>query len=127
LSKVIGADIPDTRTFTRVADPGLAMTKTFRPSRFLQATYVRFFDVPVDANIIAPLCMLREKCENPWYWPLRVISFVPEWIVSNPPHENGPMFGRPRSSSARFHPVIDAQPFLNTPMKVCAHVTQSVA
>src|SRR5205807_7791682 len=41
-----------------------------------------------------------------------------ESIVTTPPQGKGPMFGRPCSSRARFHAVMDRHQFVNTLLKV---------
>ena len=51
----------------------------------------------------------------------------PRRTVTTPPHGNGPMFGRPFSSSARFHPVRDWHQFVTASVNVLPHLAQSVA
>ena len=49
-----------------------------------------------------------------------------EFMVTRPPQGNGPMFGRPFSSSARFQAVMDWHQLRSTSMNVLPHFTQSV-
>ena len=42
---------------------------------------------------------------------------VCELIVTTPPQGNGPMFGRPCSSRARFHAVMERHQLFSTPPK----------
>jgi hypothetical protein len=46
--------------------------------------------------------------------------------VTTPPQGNGPMFGRPCSSRARFHAVMERHQLFSTPLKVPPHLHQSV-
>jgi len=50
--------------------------------------------------------------------PLRVISLVRELIVTTPPHEKGPILGRPTSSRARFQAVMERHPLRRIAVKV---------
>ncbi len=103
------------------------MTSTFCPSGFSKPTWSTPASLQVDSNLFAPRRTVREKWANAQYWPLRVISLVCEWIVTIPPHGNGPMFGFPFSSSARFHPLIAWHQCRIACVKVCPQFVQSVA
>src|SRR5882757_6018661 len=146
---------PAQATVTSLAPPGLVSTSTSEPSEFLAAAwYTRevavLFGVAVtvdddagcpisaaftagasplascDATMIAPRRNARACWTNAQYNPVRVISFVCEWIWTRPPQSKGPMFGRPRSSRARFHMVMLCGPWAKMPAKVAPHLLQLV-
>jgi hypothetical protein len=79
-----------------------------------------------ESNRFAPRRIRREKWANPQYCPLRVISLLCELMVIVPPQGNGPMFGLPCSSSARFQPVIELHQLRSAAVKIFPHFAQSV-